>query len=158
MKQEIERKFLVQNSSWQKTAGAGVHCRQGYLFSVSAGPTVRVRRLGDQGFLTIKGPAERISRTEFEYEIPVQEADMMLNTLCGDRIVSKMRYTFICNDMQWEVDEFEGGNQGLVLAEIELDSEEAPFRKPEWLGREVSLDYRYTNSALAEIPISEWVF
>jgi len=155
MKQEIERKFLVTGDGWRALAGEGVPCCQGYLSISSAGPTVRVRRFGDQGVLTIKGPTEGISRTEFEYEIPVEEADAMLESLCDDRIVSKMRYTFVCNEMQWEVDEFDEKNKGLILAEIELESEDQPFKKPDWLGKEVSIDHRYTNAALAENPFSQ---
>ncbi len=153
MKQEIERKFLVVDDRWRVRAGRGVVCRQGYLCTQ---PTVRVRQMGSKGFLTIKGPATGFSRPEFEYEIPVQEAEAILNSLCGERIVSKMRYTFVCREMQWEVDEFDGKNKGLILAEVELKTEDQAFEKPGWLGKEVSLDRRYTNAALAENPYSEW--
>lgn len=156
MKQEIERKFLVKGDGWRADAGDGVGCRQGYLSFRADGATVRVRLLGERGFLTIKGPAEGISRPEFEYEIDSEDVRFMLDNLCGRRVVSKMRYTFTENGMQWEVDVFSGANQGLIIAEIELQNEKQSFEKPEWLGEEVSLDRRYTNAALAEKPYRNW--
>lgn len=156
MKQEIERKFLVTGDGWRTRAGAGASCRQGYLSAREDGATVRVRRLGDQAFLTIKGPAEGISRPELEYPIPPEDALFMIEHLCGDRVVSKMRYTFEENGMRWEVDVFSGLNEGLILAEIELETEGQAFEKPPWVGDEVSLDRRYTNASLARHPFSVW--
>jgi len=157
MKQEIERKFLVANDSWQSAAGAGTVCAQGYLTSgYSSGATVRVRLLGEQGLLTIKGPSQGFSRPEMEYEIPAADAEYMLENLCGDRLVSKKRYTCEVGGMIWEIDVFSGSNEGLTVAEIELESEDQQFEKPEWLGVEVTSDSRYYNAALARHPFVRW--
>jgi CYTH domain-containing protein len=156
MKMEIERKFLVTGEDWRAAAGDGRMCEQGYISSGPSGATVRVRRIAEQGFLTLKGPSMGISRPEFEYEIPVEDAEALLNSLCGGRIVSKMRYTFICKGMQWEVDEFSGDNQGLILAEIELNAENQVFEKPDWVGEEVSDDPRYFNASHARNPYRTW--
>lgn len=156
MKMEIERKFLVSGDGWRMAADAGHLCEQGY---VSSGPdqiTVRVRSMGGKGYLTLKGVAEGISRSEMEYEIPVDEAEYMLRNFCGDRVVSKTRYLAEIEGFIWEIDEFSGLNQGLVVAEIELEAEDQPFEKPDWVGEDVSLDRRYTNAALADKPYSEW--
>ncbi len=156
MKIEIERKFRVVGDSWRAAADAGRRCEQGYIVSGSQAVTVRVRRIGELGILTLKGPATGISRPELEYEIPADEADFMLRSFCGDRIVSKTRYLAEIDGCIWEIDEFSGLNQGLVLAEIELESEDQPFKQPDWAGEDVSLDRRYTNAALAVNPFSEW--
>lgn len=156
MKQEIERKFLVSGDGWRAAAGRGEICCQGYITAGPASATVRVRLLGEQGFLTIKGPAQGISRSECEYKIPAADAEYMIQNLCGDRLVSKKRYTFEVGGMIWEIDEFSGSNDGLIVAEIELKSEEQPFEKPGWLGAEVSFDPRYTNAALARHPFAQW--
>lgn len=153
MKQEVERKFLVNGDSWSAIAGAGLPCRQGYISTGSSSTTVRVRLLGKKGFLTIKGPSKGISRSEMEYEIPADEAEYMIEHLCDGGSVSKTRYTLICAGSRWELDEFFGPNKGLVMAEIELESEDQLFEKPDWLGKEVSFDRRYTNAALARHPI-----
>jgi adenylate cyclase len=153
MKQEIERKFLVNGDSWRAVAGAGLSCRQGYISTGSSSTTVRVRVLGKQGFLTIKGPTKGISRPEMEYEIPADEAEYMLEYLCDGGSVSKIRYILTCAGSRWELDEFFGANEGLVLAEIELESEDQPFERPDWLGNEVSFDWRYTNASLACRPM-----
>ena len=154
MKYEIERKFLVEGDGWRKSAGPGLPCEQGYISSGEV--TVRVRRIGDQAFLTLKGRVVGISRSELEYEIPCDEADFMLKNYCGSYVISKVRYRVDVNGSLWEVDEFFGKNRGLVLAEIELASEDQPFEKPEWLGREVSYESRYFNGALAKKPVEEW--
>lgn len=156
MKQEIERKFLVNNDGWRAVAGSGISCRQGYITAGSSGATVRIRLLGDQGFLTIKGPSQGISRLEMEYEIPASDAEYMLSHLCNGGIVSKVRYILIHHGMRWEIDEFSGDNEGLTVAEIELEREDQFFDKPGWLGEEVSLDRRYTNAALARHPFFVW--
>ena len=156
MKQEIERKFLVVSDSWRRAAGTGAVCVQGYLTSGPSGATVRVRLLGEQGFLTIKGPAQGISRPEMEYEIPAADAEYMLENLCGDRLVSKKRYTCEAGGMVWEIDVFSGLNEGLTIAEIELESEDQQFENPEWLGVEVTSDSRYYNAALARHPFVRW--
>ncbi|QHI68613.1 CYTH domain-containing protein [Tichowtungia aerotolerans] len=156
MKMEIERKFLVKNDSWRQLVGTGLLCEQGYLSSSIDEATVRVRRMGNQGFLTLKGPTEGVSRLEMEYPIPVEDAETMLRMLCNGRTVSKVRYRFFCEGFTWEVDEFSGMNEGLVLAEIELENEEQSFDRPGWLGQEVSHDSRYFNAALAHQPFKSW--
>jgi adenylate cyclase len=156
MKQEIERKFLVTGESWRTAAGEGIPCKQGYIGTVGPAVTVRVRLMGGTGFLTLKGPAEGISRPEMEYEVPAAEAVYMLEHFCTGGLIEKKRYFASVNGLLWEIDEFAGDNAGLVLAEIELEREDQPFKKPEWLGEEVSMDRRYTNAALARNPFSEW--
>ncbi len=156
MKQEIERKFLVTGDGWRKEAGAGISCRQGYMTVGPSNVTVRVRLLGEQGFLTIKGPTRGVSRSEMEYEISAADAEYMLAHFCSGGLVSKARYNLIHNGSRWEIDEFSGENAGLIVAEIELEQEDQPFEKPVWLGEEVSLDRRYTNAALARKPFKSW--
>jgi len=156
MKTEIERKFLVVGDGWRDAADGGRLCEQGYISSDSEYATVRVRVLGSKGFLTLKGPTKGISRSEMEYEIPVKEADYMLRNFCGDRVISKTRYLLELNGLRWEIDEFSGENQGLIIAEIELETEDQLFEKPDWLGEEVSFDPRYFNAALAQNPSSNW--
>jgi len=156
MKMEIERKFLVSGDGWRTAAGAGRSCEQGYISAAGSGATVRVRRIGEKGFLTLKGASEGIARPEFEYEIPVDEADYMLEKFCEGRTVSKTRYVIQSAGMVWEIDEFSGENRGLVLAEIELEAENQAFEKPAWLGEEVSGDPRYYNAALAVNSYSKW--
>jgi adenylate cyclase len=150
---EIERKFLVKDASWREEAGAGVLCRQGYLVGERA-LTVRVRVMGELGFLTIKGETNGIRRTEFEYAIPVADAEALLLP-CGS-VVEKRRYRVERGAHVWEIDEFSGNNEGLVVAEIELSDEAEAFEKPSWLGAEVSLDRRYSNARLAVEPFSSW--
>jgi adenylate cyclase len=150
---EIERKFLVADASWKNIADDGVACRQGYLVSDEQ-KTVRVRIIGTEAFLTIKGETTGISRTEFEYPIPVEDAEAMLE-LCGN-LIEKMRYFIECADVTWELDVFEGANQGLVMAEVELKSEDQAFELPPWAGEEVSGDIRYYNAYLAQKPFTTW--
>lgn len=155
MKQEIERKFIVTGDGWRAQVDEGTVYEQGYLASSSDAATVRVRLAGEKGILTIKGPSEGISRAEFEYEIPKEEAVYMLRNLCAGRVVSKTRYRLGQSGLVWEIDEFSGANQGLVLAEIELEHEAQNVELPDWLGEEVSLDHRYYNSSLAQTPFSQ---
>ena len=150
---EIERKFLVQGSPWVDW-GAGVPYQQGYL-SRGAHSTTRVRIAGDQGVLTIKGKTIGISRLEFEYEVPLAHAQSLL-ALCEGDIISKRRWRVTYEGHVWELDVFEGANEGLVVAEIELATEEETFARPAWLGEEVSDDPRYTNGALSRRPWSAW--
>ncbi len=150
---EIERKFLVKDDSWRVSAGEGKLCRQGYLLS-DGGKTLRVRIIGEQAFLTIKGPTSGIARAEFEYEIPVVDAESML-ILCGN-LVEKTRYEIDYAGMLWELDVFTGANEGLVMAEIELDSDDQAVELPVWAGEEVSGDPRYYNAYLAEYPFKTW--
>jgi adenylate cyclase len=149
---EIERKFLVTGTDWRQ--GMGTRFRQGYL-SRDKQRTVRVRLAGEQAFLTIKGPTRGATRSEFEYEIPVADAEAML-ALCDGPLVDKIRRVVVFEGMAWEVDEFLGDNAGLVVAEIELASEDQPFARPPWLGCEVTDDARYFNSNLAAFPFNRW--
>lgn len=153
MGQEIERKFLVKDGSWR--SGAGTMIRQGYLRNEIEG-TVRVRTKGERGFLTIKGRSEGISRLEFEYEIPVEDADQILDELCRKPLIEKIRYEIGLGGFIWEIDEFLGENAGLVVAEIELEAENQVFPKPDWLGKEVSGDFRYQNASLVLNPYRTW--
>jgi adenylate cyclase len=149
---EIERKFLVSGVGWKQ--GAGRYLSQGYL-SQAGDVTVRVRIDEACGFLTIKGPTHGICRAEFEYEIPVEEAQALLQ-LCRLPLIEKRRYVVLHAGQRWEIDEFFGENMGLVVAEIELPSADAPFSRPEWLGPEVSDDPNYRNSNLVRFPYKDW--
>ncbi|MEY3298174.1 MAG: hypothetical protein RLZZ597_1434 [Cyanobacteriota bacterium] len=154
MGQEIERKFLVVHGGWR--AGAfGKALRQGYIPTQDA-RTVRVRVVGDQGYLTLKGPALGMVRSEFEYPIPLTDAEVILATLCQPPLIEKTRYRIPIDDVVWEVDEFWGANAGLVMAEVELTTPDQPVALPDWVGEEVTYDLRYSNSNLARTPFSEW--
>lgn len=150
---EIERKFLLKNDNWREGA-VGVHYKQAYL-NEKGDNTVRVRIEGDKAKLTIKGKSGNISRLEFEYDIPMADAEALF-TLAKTPIVEKYRYKIMYAGNCWEVDEFLGMNRGLVVAEIELESETQSFEKPDWIGMEVSGDKRYTNANLARKPYCEW--
>ena len=154
MAEEIERKFLVTGNKW-KEGVQGIHLCQGYLNSAKE-RTVRVRIAGEQAWLTVKGPTSGISRSEFEYEIPLAEAKTMLAELAEQPVIEKIRYRIKFADMLWEVDEFLGANRGLVVAEIELTSKDQLFERPNWVGKEVSSDPRYFNSNLARQPYTTW--
>lgn len=154
MPTEIERKFLVNGDAWRSLA-VGVVYRQGYI-PAARGRTVRVRVAGDKGFLTIKGPTIDIARAEFEYAIPVTDALEMLQTLCEPPLIEKTRYKIEWAGLVWEVDEFEGDNRGLVMAEVELADPNQSIAFPEWIGTEVSDDPRYFNSNLAQHPYRQW--
>lgn len=150
---EIERKFLVKSDAWREGA-QGIVLRQGYL-NRDADRTVRVRVSGEKGFVTIKGRRSGMSRLEFEYEVPLADAEAMLE-LCLPPLIEKVRHVVLHAGKRWEVDEFFGANEGLIVAELELDSEEEVFERPGWLGEEVTSDARYFNSRLAENPYSTW--
>jgi len=150
---EIERKFLVRGEPWRRS-NRSMRVRQGYL--TSGGPTtVRVRVGDEMAWLTVKGPTTGLSREEFECTIPRADGEAML-ALCSDAVVSKTRYHLEVGEHLWEVDVFEGANAGLVVAEVELESEGDAFVRPDWLGDEVTFDGRYRNSALAKRPYSTW--
>lgn len=146
---EIERKFLVTNDDW-RALGTPERYRQGYLCRGAA--VVRVRLAGSRGRLSVKGENIGPVRREYEYEIPADEAAEMLNTLCDGPIIDKFRTTFVWQGSRWEVDEFLGDNQGLIMAEIELSHPNQTFQRPPWLGLEVTDDPRYYNSNLAVRP------
>jgi adenylate cyclase len=150
---EIERKFLVKTDLWQPS-GNGTKIIQGYL-SVDAERVVRVRIAGESSYITIKGKPKGIVRTELEYEIPKNEAEVLMK-MCLDFPVEKTRYIERIGNANWEIDIFEGENKGLVLAEIELIDENQKIDLPEWIGEEVSLDKRHFNSWLSANPYTKW--
>ncbi len=154
MATEIERKFLVTDDTYKQDATSSVYI-QGYLSSAK-GITVRVRIGGDKGFITIKGKNQNITRNEFEYEIPIEDARTMLATMCGDGVIHKRRFVTVYEGFTWEIDEFYDANEGLVVAEIELDHEEQNFSRPPWLGKEVSDNPRYYNANLVTSPYRTW--
>lgn len=154
MATEIERKFLVRDDSWRQL-GKASHFRQGYLCT-EPGRSVRVRVAGDKGFLTIKGKTVNATRTEYEYVIPQPDADAMLEELCERPLIEKTRYRIDHEGLVWEVDEFEGENAGLVVAEVELLSENQDIAMPSWIGEEVTADPRYYNASLIANPFSRW--
>ncbi len=151
---EIERKFLLQGDAW-RGLGQAVLLRQGYLSSARE-RVVRVRIEGEQAMLTIKGANVGATRGEWEYPIPLADAVELLDGLCEQPLIEKVRHRIEHAGMVWEVDEFLGANAGLVVAEIELASEDQPFEKPEWIGTEVSGDARYYNANLIRHPFSQW--
>lgn len=154
MAKEIERKFLVIGDDWRRLA-EGTMYRQGYLNSVKE-RTVRIRTVGERAFLTVKGITVGSTRVEYEYEIPVADCNAMLDGLAEQPIIEKKRYRIPFGGLVWEVDEFFGENLGLIVAEVELTSEDQAFDKPAWVGAEVGHDPRYFNSNLIAHPYSQW--
>ena len=152
---EIERKYLLRNNDWQLNADAGTDYVQGYIVG-SNKASVRVRIEGDKAFLNIKGATLSVTRKEYEYEIPLDEAQEMLNGLCDTPFIEKTRYIVHENDLEWEVDVFKGDNKGLIVAEIELTSEDQQIELPGWCGQEVSSDTRYYNVCLVKHPFNQW--
>ena len=151
---EIERKFLVNSSEYRNNASCFI-IRQGYLCT-DPDRTTRVRVYNGKGYLTIKGKTRDIAREEYEYDIPFADAERILDNLCIKPLIEKRRYIVYDKDQKWEIDEFFGVNEGLIIAEIELKSTSQKFDKPEWLGIEVSDDVRYYNSNLSVNPYSQW--
>jgi adenylate cyclase len=154
MAKEIERKFLVKRDSSRRQE-AGKRYRQGYLSTVKE-RTVRVRTAGDKGYLTIKGISVGASRSEYEYEIPVADANEMLDRLCERPLIEKTRYRVPHDGLVWEIDEFQGENSGLIVAEVELKDEHQSVTLPDWVGQEVTGDPRYFNANLVGKPFSKW--
>ena len=156
MATETERKFLVISDAWRENA-IGVTYKQGYL-SREKDKTVRIRVAGDDGYVTIKGAmaADGISKPEYEYKIPKQDAEEMLANLCLPCVIEKVRHRVKHEGHVWEIDVFKGDNEGLTVAEIELSSPDEAFMKPVWLGAEVSHDSRYSNAALSQKPFKVW--
>ena len=154
MGKEIERKYLIKDDTWRKDA-SGTTYRQGYLSTVKE-RTVRVRTIDDKGFLTIKGITIGATRREYEYEIPMADANEMLDELCEKPIIEKTRFKISHAGLTWEIDEFAGVNQGLIVAEVELESEDQNINFPPWVGEEVSGDPRYFNSNLIANPFANW--
>lgn len=153
MAQEIERKFLVDTAKLPPLPEP-IIIKQGYIPAQNA--TVRIRLSDDKAFLTLKGKATGITRSEFEYPIPVSDAHSMLEELCARPYIDKKRYRIDVAGHTWELDIFEGENKGLVVAEIELENEDAVFEKPEWITEEVSDDPRYRNAYLVNSPFTKW--
>ena len=151
---EIERKFRTNGVDFLANQ-EGERMIQGYL-SHDPRATVRLRVQGDRAWLTIKGKTHGASRSEFEYPIPSADAHAMLKEMCPEGVIDKTRYRIRVGEHVWEVDEFHGDNRGLVVAEVELDSEDQPFERPPWLGEEVTGDPRYYNSALSRTPYVQW--
>jgi len=152
---EIERKFLVTNDSWREAACVALPIKQGYLVGGKEA-SVRVRLQGDTANLNIKSATLGVRRQEFEYAIPLEEAEIILTTLCQRPIIEKTRYLVSYANKQWEIDVFEGDNVGLTVAELELQDEAEQFDPPPWLGEEVSDDPRYYNSCLSQHPYKDW--
>lgn len=155
MAQEIERKFLVADPSFLKPL-TGAQIKQGYIPGKERS-AARIRIRDSSAFLTLKSETRGITRSEFEYEIPVVDAEEMLKTLCAPPHIEKTRYVVEWKGHMWDVDVFHGGNEGLIVAEIELATADQAFEKPPWLGREVSQDVRYFNSNLAHSPYGNWL-
>jgi len=152
---EIEHKFLLRDERWRQQTTRSVRMRQGYLTSDER-CSVRVRVAGDQGFLNVKSGTLGIQRSEYEYPIPLAEAEEILDTLCAKPVLEKTRHYVPVGEHCWEVDEFAGANAGLIVAEVELSRPDEPFERPDWAGEDVSGDPRYYNSRLARQPYTTW--
>ncbi|MEN8786648.1 MAG: CYTH domain-containing protein [Flavobacteriales bacterium] len=151
---EIEKKFLIKNDNWKQFVSEEKEITQGYL-NANPNRTVRVRIAGKRGFLTIKSKSKGSVRSEFEYEIPIEDATELIE-LCEKPILSKTRFIVKFENHKWEIDVFEKENKGLVVAEIELSKEDEFFLTPDWIGKEVTEETKYYNSQLIENPYSEW--
>ena len=156
MAKEIEHRFTVKGDGYKLLSSPTLY-RQGYI-PTQNGMTVRVRIAGEKGFVTFKDKTVGMSRNEFEYEIPIQDAKQMLDTMCNKPQIEKYRYIIPAKEdgLKWEVDEFLGDNAGLVVAEIEVPTEETKFSFPEWIYKEVTGDKKYNNSQLCKNPYKEW--
>ncbi len=152
---EIERKFLLLSDAWKKLVSHSVSIRQGYLNQAKA-CSVRVRSANGRGWLNIKSATIGPQRHEYEYEIPFAEAEEMLESLCHKPLIEKVRHFVDYGNHTWEIDVFEGDNEGLVVAEIELDDPVEEFSLPSWIGREVTENARYYNNFLAQNPFKSW--
>lgn len=155
MATEIERKFLLRDESWRESANGGTRFRQGYLIGAQRA-SVRVRIEGEQANLNIKSATLGIQRQEYEYPIPLEEAEELLDTLCEQPQIIKTRYLVPYGKHTWEIDVFSGDNEGLVVAEVELGAEDEAFEHPPWIGEEVSGDTRYYNVCLVSHPYKDW--
>lgn len=151
---EIERKFLVIDGSW-RAAATGTEIRQGYVHA-DADRSVRIRTAGKRAYLTLKQSRSGFTRQEYEYDIPLADAQEMLATMCEGRLIEKTRFSLTVAGHKWVVDEFAGDNAGLVVAEIELDREDEPFEQPAWAGSEVTAEPGYFNVSLIVRPYCRW--
>ena len=155
MAKEIERKFLLADAGWRNEIERSERMVQGYLNDV--GPvSVRARIAGQRAWLNIKSRTLGISRDEFEYEIPLADAERMLDHLTTGPVIDKTRHFVRHGGLLWEIDEFHGENDGLIVAEVELEHVDQPFERPAWLGEEVSHEARYYNVSLVKMPYSQW--
>lgn len=154
MGKELERKFLVKDNSFKKLSTGKLY-KQGYISS-NPDSTVRIRIVGNKGFLTIKNKGNGLARDEFEYEIPFTDAEEILQKICQKPFIEKTRYLYNYKGHTWEIDEFHGENEGLIVAEIELENEDENFEIPEWIGEEVTYDNKYFNSNLFKNPYKNW--
>ncbi|MBE2246628.1 MAG: CYTH domain-containing protein [Candidatus Competibacteraceae bacterium] len=153
---EIERKYLVDKLIWRNMhKGSGELLRQGYIYA-DANKTIRIRATSNKGFITIKGKTAGLSRPEYEYEIPVDEANELLSHFCHSTI-SKIRYVLYDKGRAWEVDEFLDENEGLIVAEVELDDEKEIVERPDWIDREVTGEEKYYNAVLIHQPYKNWL-
>jgi len=152
---EIERKFLLVNNAWRDELKCSFRIRQGYMGEIDKA-SVRIRVQGDKANINIKSATLSMRRMEYEYEIPLSEAEEMLDQLCKQPQVDKTRYIVERGKHKWEIDEFYGENAGLIVAEIELDDEAEVFEKPPWVGKEVTGDPRYYNVSLIKHPFKSW--
>jgi adenylate cyclase len=155
MANEIERKFLLRNDAWREQVFRAKSIRQGYLVSDEI-RSVRVRIADDEAYLNIKSATLGISRSEYEYAIPLQDAQELLDILCRRPLLEKPRHFLRYGDHLWEIDVFEGDNAGLVVAEVELTDPEETFERPPWIGEDVSHDKRYYNACLIDNPYKNW--
>lgn len=152
---EIEHKYLVKTDLWKKvTPEKSIEIKQAYLLTDPA-KTIRIRTAGEKGFMTIKGKTVNAGRPEFEYEIPYADSIDLIRNFCSEPI-EKIRHYVTVESKVWEVDEFQGLNVGLVIAEIELQSETEEYKKPEWVDKDVTQDARYANSNLSKKPFTTW--
>lgn len=152
---EIERTFLVAHDAWRSAATSRETLSQGYLANTSKS-SVRIRRAGDAAWLSVKSMTRGLVRQEYEYPVPLEDAERMLDALCEGPLVEKVRHLVTVGGHVWEIDEFLGDNAGLVVAELELDAPDEPFERPSWLGPEVTHEERYYNFRLAERPYRDW--
>ncbi|MDG6773031.1 CYTH domain-containing protein [Thiomicrorhabdus sp. ZW0627] len=159
MAREIERKFLLKNSDWKKLAFQETHFAQGYLNDISdktAKSSVRVRLEGNEANMNIKSLEIGLSRDEYEFSIPVEDAKKMLATLTVGPVIEKVRYLVKYGNHTWEIDEFLGDNAGLVVAEVEMESEDDVVEMPDWAGQEVTDEVRFYNISLSKYPFKDW--
>lgn len=152
---EIERKFLLANDSWRTAVFKSINYRQGYLNS-DANSSVRIRVSDDTAKINIKSATIGSQRSEYEYDIPAEDAHELLSTLCHQPLVEKVRHLVSIGKHTWEIDEFSGDNQGLIVAEIELSAVDEDFTKPDWVGLDVTEELRYYNNQLSKYPYSKW--
>lgn len=159
MAREIERKFLLKNQDWKALAHKQTHFAQGYLNDItdkSSKSSVRVRIEGDKANMNIKSLEIGLSRDEYEYEIPLEDGQKILATLATGPVIEKVRYLVKVGTHTWEIDEFFGENEGLVVAEVEMQSEDEEFEIPSWAGREVTEEVRFYNISLSKTPYNSW--